>query len=326
MAETEPVPGMRRRGPGPLRVRHACQLALLCLLAMQALRGAAAPPGALASYDLAAPDLQLALPPQLYEVSGVTAMSATELGCVQDEEGVIFIYDLVQRRIAREVRFGPRGDYEGIARAGDRLFVLRSDGIIFEIRDLPGRPAVKILALPLPANDYEGLCHDARRGRLLVAPKNGLGKRTALKETRAVFAVDLGSLALQREPIVLLSVDAIRTFAGQRERMPADRRQAKAAKPGPAVRFMPSAIAVHPLTSELFVVSAIDGVLATFNMAGGVTGYAALDPRRFRQPEGLTFLANGDLVITNEAAGQKPTLLLFKHRSSGADAAPRRIE
>jgi hypothetical protein len=52
-------------------------------------------------------------------------------------------------------------------------------------------------------------------------------------------------------------------------------------------------------------------------MNGKVTGYAALDPELFRQPEGLAFLANGDLVIANEAAGREPTLLLFRYRSKG---------
>ena len=85
---------------------------------------------------------------------------------------------------------------------------------------------------------------------------------------------------------------------------------------------MPSAVAVHPLTSEIFVVSAVDRVLVTFDMAGIVTGYVSLDPKLFRQPEGLTFLANGDLVITNEAAGGRPTLLLFKRGGLDGQAGP----
>jgi hypothetical protein len=271
-----------------------------------------APAGALRSYALAAPDRTVVLPARLNEVSGVTTISDRELGCVQDEEGAVFVYDLAQQRITRRMPFGPPGDYEDIARAGSRLFVLRSDGFLFEIQGLSGTPPVKVHALRVPSSDSEGLCHDARHNRLLIAPKTRLGREKELKDTRAIFAFDLATASLQRDPLLVLSVDAIRAFAGGWNR--------------PALRFMPSAVAVHPLTSEIFVISAVDRVLVTFDTAGGVTGYASLDPKRFRQPEGLAFLANGDLVITNEAAGWKPTLLIFKRRGDGGVAAPQRIE
>ena len=276
---------------------------------------AAAPPtGALQSYALAAPDLHVALPARLAEVSGVTALSDTEVACVQDEDGVVFVFDLARRRVTRQMPFGPPGDYEDIARMGSRLFVLRSDGALFDIQGLAGTPPVKVRVLRLPTADNEGLCLDERHRRLLIAPKSRLGKGRTFKDTRAVFAFDLERAALQPEPVIVLSVDALRAFAERQGRQAPDRPQKGGGKPRPVLRFMPSALAVHPVTSEIFVVSAIDRVLATFDMTGGVTGYAALDPGLFRQPEGLTFLANGDLVITNEAAGGRPTLLLFKQK------------
>jgi len=324
-----------RAGPGP---RSWIRVVVLAAVAAQALGGAAEPTGgapsrfaagpggaaaapepaaagALQSYALADPDLAVVLPPQLSEVSGVTDISDTELGCVQDEDGLVFVYDLGRQQVTRTIRFGPPGDYEGIARAGSRLFVLRSDGVLFEIQGLSGTPPVRIHVLRLPASDIEGLCHDPRHGRLLVAPKSSLGKGRALEDMRAIFAYGLDKAALQPDPLLALSVNAIRTFAG---RQVAGQQQKKAGKPRPALRFMPSAIAVHPATSEIFVVSAVDRALATFDRSGQVTGYASLDPGLFRQPEGLAFLANGDLVITNEAAGQKPTLLLFTRRAGGA--------
>ena len=66
------------------------------------------------------------------------------------------------------------------------------------------------------------------------------------------------------------------------------------------------------------MVSALDRVLASFDRSGAVTGYALLDPGIFPQPEGITFLPGGDLVVANEGAGARPTLLRFRER----DAAP----
>jgi hypothetical protein len=268
---------------------------------------------ALAYYDLAAPDLSIALPPRLAEVSGVTALSGAEVACVQDEEGVVFVYDLGQRRVVRQIPFGPRGYYEGVASAGARLFVLRSDGVLFELQDSSSAPQVRARVLRLPTADNEGLCFDGQRRRLLIAPKTRLGKGKALKDTRAIFAYGLDSAALEPEPVMIVSVDAIRDVAERQGWQAPWRRDTPGGRPR-ALRFMPSAIAMHPLTLEVFVLSAVDRALATFDASGRVTGFAALDAVLLPQPEGLTFLANGDLVITSEAAGGRPTLALFKRR------------
>jgi uncharacterized protein YjiK len=273
------------------------------------------PTPALESYALAAPALKLALPPALTEVSGVTALSETELACVQDEDGVVFLYDLRQRRITRRIPFGPPGDYEDVASVGSRLFVLRSDGALFEIRDHTGAPRVTTHTVRLPTADNEGLCLDARNRRLLIAAKSRLGKGKGRKDERAIFAFDPEKAAARPAPVLLFDVAAIHAFAERQ------RRQVEApGKPGgkgqsrAALRFMPSAVAVHPHTGEIFVLSAADRALATFDAAGRVTAFAPLDPGMFRQPEGITFQANGDLVITNEGAGRQATLLVFRQK------------
>jgi hypothetical protein len=183
--------------------------------------------------------------------------------------------------------------------------------MLFDIQGLAGMPPVKVHALRLPAADNEGLCHAPAHNRLLIVPKSRLGKGKTFKDTRAVFAFDLDTATLRREPLLLLSVDAIRAFAERQGGAKSEPGQKTGGRPRLVPAFMPSGVAVHPLTSEIFVLSAVDGVLATFDRGGTVTGFTSLDPTRFRQPEGIAFLPNGDLVITNEAAGAKPTLLLF---------------
>jgi hypothetical protein len=269
---------------------------------------------ALASYALATPDMSIILPPRLAEVSGVTALSGTELACIQDEDGVVFVYDLAERRVTRQVAFGPPGDYEDIAAADSRVFVLRSDGVLFEIQGLSGATSATTRRLRLPAADYEGLCLDARRRRLLIAQKSRPGSSRQLTDRLGVFAYGLNTEALERGPVMTLRVDAVRAFA-ERQGRP---REAPGGYAGRALHFRPSAIVIHPTTFEIVVVSAADRALVTFDESGQVTAFAPLSPALFRQPEGITFLANGDLVITSEAAGARPMLHLFKPRSQPA--------
>ena len=286
----------------------------LLTLALLALPSSAAPSAraALEQYDFARPALNVTLPTLLQEVSGLTDLSASEVLCVQDELGIVFLYDLARRAVTRQVRFGPPGDYEGITRVDSRVFVLRSDGLLYEIEDLLGRPAIRTYRLALPTTDNEGLCFDATRRRLLIAPKSRLGKGRDLRDVRPLYAFDLRRLALEPEPVAVLDVEDIREYALEHQQVLPEKREKKGGARRPLLRFMPSSLAVHPVTDEILVLSAMDHVLAAFDRSGKVTGYALLDTRLFRQPEGLTVLPNGDLVITNEAAGRTPTLLRLR--------------
>ncbi len=54
------------------------------------------------------------------------------MACVQDERGIVFVYDIGSQKIVDEVRFGSKGDYEGLTKFDSKLFVLRSDGKLYE--------------------------------------------------------------------------------------------------------------------------------------------------------------------------------------------------
>jgi hypothetical protein len=291
----------------------------------RALRSAPAKPSTVATpdtdaalerYSLQKPALVATLPPTLQEISGLTAISDFEVACVQDEDGIVFVYDLQQQMLTRQVHFGPPGDYEGVARVESRVYVLRSDGTLYELESLEDPPRVRTQALGLPTSNNEGLCYDEAERRLLIAPKSRMGKSRELKDARPIYAYDLGRAELQTDPVVMIDVDAIYEFADTHGLPVPEKQKKRGGGTRPMLRFMPSSVAVHPITHELFVLSAMDHILATFDRKGQVTGYVVLDSGIFRQPEGITFLRNGDMIVSNEGAGRDATLLRFRWNGS----------
>ena len=266
------------------------------------------------SYRLAKPDDRFVLPPALTEVSGLSEVSSTRVACVQDEEGSVYVYDLESRRVVRRIPFAPPGDYEGIAAADGGFFVLRSDGVLYEVKDASGRPAPEVYELALPTADNEGLAFDAKSRRLLIAPKSRLGKGKETKFDRAVFAFDLKSRTLLPDPVLEWSVGDVVEFA-ESKGLPLPASSRKQGDMRVALQLLPSSLAVHPITDEIFVLSAADSVLISLSRSGAVTGYALLDRRLHRQPEGITFTNSGDMLIANEGAGGAPLLYLFKWRA-----------
>lgn len=71
---------------------------------------------------------------------------------------------------------------------------------------------------------------------------------------------------------------------------------------------------MHPLRNELHLLSAPDHLLLIFDMQRQVLHIEPLDAKVHNKAEGITFLENGDMLISNEGQDHKPTLLKFKYR------------
>ena len=270
-----------------------------------------------AGYDLSRPESVSILPDTLHEVSGLTDIDANTVACIQDENGVLFLYDLVSNTIKEQFQFHIDGDYEGVTRVGDAMFILRSDATLFEV-DNYRRKDFTLHTYPtaIPAKDNEGLCFDEAYHRLLIACKSKLGKGAEFKDKRAIYAFDLHTKQLLPEPVFEFDVQVIKEFAAARNISLPQRtvKRSGEATTESLLKFKASAISVHPIRNELYLLSASDHFLFIFDMKGQVLHVEALDPKMFNKAEGITFMENGDMLISNEGQDHKPTLLLFKYR------------
>ena len=270
-------------------------------------------------YRFDKPEQSVVLPPVLHEISGITSITDELLACVQDERGVIFFYDLGKQQLVSNLRFHADGDYEGICRVGRDLYVLRSDGHLFRVRDfmLPkGNSGYTTVEYPTGSigKNNEGLCWDSIGNRLLIACKGKVGKGPEWKDQRHIYAFDLKTHQLDKDPLFAFDLEDIRRFAVE-HRVPLPTREKK--KDGssePFLRFTTSAIAIHPDSHELYVVSSTDHLLFVFGMDGKLHHLEVLDPVRFNKAEGIIFLSDGDLLITNEGQDKRPTLLRFDRK------------
>lgn len=263
------------------------------------------------SYDLSKANDNYELPAILNEISGLTDLNLQEIGCVQDEKGVIFVYDLQKKEIKREIDIVPEGDFEGITLVGDTMYLLRSDGNLLEIKNyLHSSRSVTTYPLDLRSNDNEGLCYDEKNRRLLIASKGKIGKGPEFKDIRVINVFDLKTKAIVPDQIIELSLESIETFA-RKMNINLPLRKKKNGGFISALRFMPSAIAVHPLTDNLYLLSAVDNMLLVIDFEGSIIHVESLLPSLHSKPEGITFLRNGDLLISNEADGSNASILKY---------------
>lgn len=263
-------------------------------------------------FDLTKPDKTLILPDILREISGLTDINSKTIACVQDENGILFIYDIIQNKIEKQYNFHIDGDYEGITLAGKAMYILRSDGVLFEITDYEAQDfKLKSYETGIPVNNNEGLCYDADNNRLLVACKSKLGKGAEFKDKRVIYGFDLLTKKLSSEPVFSFDLATIKMFAQENKLNLPVRDKKKGIEP--IIKFFTSAIAIHPITKKLYLLSAADHMLFIFDMKGNLEHIELLNSQMFNKAEGITFFKNGDMLITNEAQDKKPTLLQFNY-------------
>ncbi|ASS49126.1 MAG: hypothetical protein A3D31_04650 [Candidatus Fluviicola riflensis] len=268
-------------------------------------------------YDLNSPDFSLVLPDTLREVSGVVCIDSATFACVQDENGIVFIYDFLKNQIKKQYSFNIDGDYEGITRIDKTLYVLRSDGMLYEISDYES-PDFKLTsyATGVPARNNEGLCYDADHHRLLIASKGKIGKGPEYKDKRMIYGFDLNTKTLISEPVFDFNLQEIKQFAQKNNiKLPTrTKKHGEEAVAEPVLKFATSAICIHPITKKLYLLSAADHLLFIFDVGGNIEHLEVLNPVKFNKTEGITFLENGDMLVTNEAQDKKPTVLRFNYK------------
>lgn len=276
--------------------------------------GNPAPAAEKSAYNLSAPDKVYNLPPSLHEISGITAIDASTLACIQDEHGLLFIYDLDKNSITRQIPFGADGDYEGVARVNRAIYILRSDEVLIELTDYTssGSP-INFYETGIPGRDAEGLCYDPKNNRLLVAPKEISSDNPSAQATRHIFGFNLASKTLIKGTVMDFDIRKIEEYAvSNNVKVPMKGKKGEVKVPD--INMKISAIGIHPITYKLYAISGPERLFFVFDMKGNIESLVRLDKDLFAQPEGITFMPNGDMLISNEGAKGIPTIVRFNYR------------
>jgi hypothetical protein len=261
-------------------------------------------------YKLNQPDEVFRLPAELREISDVSTMNATSLVCIQDEKGILYTYHLKKAEVTASDSFYLDNDYEGIAVVKRDVYVLQSDGTLLEIKQGVKKPqSVKLYPTNIGAKNNEGLCYDKKNNRLLISNKSRSTNDT--RDKRMIYAFDLGKMELLPDPVMEINIPEIKAYLVTKYGLldsVANR-----------IRIRPSAIAIHPITGKLYVISATGFLLCIYN-EGRFEQAEMLDPQLFNKAEGICFLKNGDMMVSNEGQNGTATLLRFiYHKKTGSN-------
>jgi uncharacterized protein YjiK len=237
------------------------------------------------------------LPDELKEISANVFQDDIHMACIQDNDGIIYIYNLQSKRIDDKIQFGGNGDYEGLAKVQNAWYVLRSDGFLYEVQPQKDKkPMVKTYDLPLELeNETESICYDSANNRLLIVVKE---KDLREKDKKGIYSFELTTKQMSSNAVFYIE-SAVNTDENE-DKDKDDKGKGKKKKKG-KMEIKPSDIALQPKSNDLYILDGPSSRLFIADANGNIKSRVQLDKNTFPQPEGLCFNTNGDLYISSEA-------------------------
>lgn len=254
------------------------------------------PPG----YNLNRP-ITYKLPASLDEISGIVySPKDNSVLAINDEHGWLYKVHLKDDIDLQKWHYSKGADFEDLVLVDSTFYVLESNGNIIQFRYF-SRDSVQVKEHDFPIggkNEFEILYHDKDKNQLTMLCKDCAADD---HNSLTAYAFDLDSNAFMHTPTYVIDIRKIEDLMDEKK-----------------LRFKPSAATINPLTNELFIVSSINKVLVVADLNGVPKKVYKINPKLYKQPEGIAFTPRGDLLISNESKEiGAANILLFKYKRTG---------
>ena len=244
---------------------------------------------------------QWKLPGKLKEISGLALSDDGRLFAVADESAIVYELDYARGRIVKSFALGKptvRGDFEGIAIAGERIYLTTSDGVIFSAREGDDGSRVSYETYETGIGEHceiEGLA--VLDENLLLLCKTV--RSNDLIDGLSIFVWAIESAMLRNSDLIALPESEILDILDSDS-------------------LSPSGLAVDGATGHLLIVAAQQRALLAVT-ADGTLVQAKRMPlaERHRQAEGIEVTRASELLISDEGGGDKARIAVYRTAETG---------
>ena len=249
----------------------------------------------------------------LSEISALSFYAAkNELLTVNDENGILYFLDATTGAIKEALDFAKDGDFEGVELVGNTVYICKSNGHLYPYDLIKREKGKKIKTVLGPDNDVEGLTYNPVTNSLLLACKGSPNlKEKKFRKTKAFYQFDLVENKIITEPFFILEDIMLKAFFDAN--LPKEVSKSKKKKLKNRLEdFSPSAIAIHPVTKDYYILSSVGRLMIVVRPDFNTKAVYFLNDKEQTQPEGICFSPEGNLFISNEGRGLAGFIYQFK--------------
>ena len=244
------------------------------------------------------------MPPELREISGLALTEDGKILAHDDEVSKIYVIDPRRGMLVKQFTLGTgmRGDFESIAVAGTDIYMLASNGVLYQFQEGADGAGV-----PYSANDlhlgkeceFESMVYQADSNWLVMPCKNANDK--TLADNLVIYRVKLGGPPKDR--ISMVSVP----FAQLRGK-------------NKWKKLHPSDITIDPVSGNFVMISSHEKALIEMTKNFDLVRSELL-PSGHNQPEGVAITKDSILMISDEATRKPADISLYRwHPSQQPDS------
>ena len=226
------------------------------------------------------------LPRELDEISGLALTADGRLLAHNDQEGVVWEIDYRSGVLVKRFQLGKppvKADLEGITIANDRIFMLASNGKLYEFREGKDEEHVNFTVHDTRLGsecEFEGVAFDPSQSSLLLACKDVPGKNDSLVIYRWKLQSGEGE-RLSRLAIPIANVIGSNDWKN----------------------LHPSDITIDPFSGNYVLIAAQERALIEITPTGDPISARALSAEHV-QAEGVAITREGILILSDESGGK----------------------
>ena len=247
-------------------------------------------------FDLANPSTVSSFPMGVASFSDVTMLDSTHMIGIEPVNGNVMMIDLLNNSIASQLSLGSEFKFVDVSKMDSTLILFDSNSKVHFL--LPPYDSTSFVSTNETKENFStsGICfHESTKRLFLLSEAQ---EKEEGQFSSFLYAFNLNKRQLREEPLFEINSFAIETFAiNNNLRLPRNK-VTYAGDTVEGLNFTPSALAIHPKTNEIYVLSSDDRTLVVYNQFGDVVNFTVLDAMIFSKPSGMTFQENGDLLIT----------------------------
>lgn len=243
-----------------------------------------------------APLAQWRLPDRLREISGLALADDGRLYAVTDEEAVVYEIDYESGRLVRTFAAGNpvlRGDFEGIASIGERIWLMDSRGRLVSMPFGNDGEQVDYLRVDTDLEDeceFEGLAANAADNELWLLCKASAKKKKGLR----IFVFEAGKNSVRFLTEIALDEGGLKDAVDEK-----------------APRF--SGLEIDRQSGELIAIAARERIVVRLARDGRLNAVIMpLDKNRHRQAEGVALTSDRRLLIADEGGNGRARLTVYQ--------------
>lgn len=253
-------------------------------------------------YDLGQPVDVLKLDDELEEISGLSYNNG-RLYAIQDEKGWLFSLNPLTGKIMEKSKFWGKGDYEGVEVIDGYAYVLKSNGNIYksDLSDIDEEKTEKFDLGFGGSWNFEAIGYDSAASSIYICAKRSPGE-----QRKEIFALKAEDLLAIYQPFHIIDQAVMWSEIKKNKKRWTEKVAHNIASLN--YSFNPSAIAVHPLNGEIYILSHPVAQMAIYSPDWKLRKIITLDSGIFEQPEAICFDELGNLYIANEGRGSKATI------------------